>query len=122
MANYFLYAYQLETGSNPLASLLDELRREWVANLTPAHTSLDDLEHQYIGVGIDNYGWYQARFEERVAEVYRTQGFAFVSRVREIFPAKETRRMPVADVLARLETISPGWKTWAESLAGRQQQ
>jgi hypothetical protein len=117
LANYFMYAYQVETRSDPLAPLYDEVRREWVANLTPAHTSLDDLERQYLGVGIENYGWYQARIEERAAEVFNAQGLTFAARARDLFPLAGTRRLPVAELLDRLEQIGPGWNAWSQRLS-----
>jgi len=116
LATYFADVYRIETRSNSLAPILDDVGREMFAKVTPEHTSLDDFERLYLSVGVENYVWYQRRFEERAEEVYKTQGFAFVARIRDLFP-KDTPRMRVDDVLARLETVSPGWKDWAERLA-----
>ncbi|MEO8076988.1 MAG: hypothetical protein ABI818_11700 [Acidobacteriota bacterium] len=50
-----------------------------------------------MGAGPDNYAWFQnvqTRLEGRAIEVYRSQGFAFIPRLKEAFPATE-RPLPV---------------------------
>ena len=113
LANYLMEAYLAEAA--PRSRVFGVARRDWFITLKPRYTSLDDLERLYIGVGAENYGWYQSHFERRVVSVYRAQGFDFLRRVKTTFPAGSAPA-PVPDVLDRLESISPGFMEWAKDL------
>jgi hypothetical protein len=117
LASYLSEAYRTDAPQSPRSRVFADALREWLDGPRPKYTTLEDLERLYMSVGIDNYGWYQAQFEKRVMEVYRTEGLSFVQRVKDAFPATPSERLPVAEVLARLDKISPGWVDWAASLA-----
>jgi hypothetical protein len=114
LAMYMAYAF--------LARMRPPLARGWEAMLqaklegpAPAHTSLADFERLYIRVGPENYVWYQAAFAQQAAEVFGVHGLGFVARVREAFPAGGAQLDSDA-VVARLETIHPGFRAWADRL------
>lgn len=109
-----------------LADLWKAINELVGSRVTPTHRSLEDFERLYIGVGIENYGWYQAKFQERAARVYDEQKIAFLHKVRATFPRlKEGENpvqsllrepTPVATVLERLEEITPGFIAWSKRL------
>jgi hypothetical protein len=82
----------------------------------PKYTSLEDFERLYSGVGPKNYGWYQGKFFQRVAQVYDAKGLSFIAEVLKAFPAAEGESLPVDVVLQRLEKISPGFIEWSKDL------
>ena len=99
------------------------LARGWEAMLqakldgpTPVHTTLADFDRLYIGVGPENYNWYQAAFALQAAEVFQAEGLGFLARVREAFPVTDGLALDSDAVLTRLEAIRPGFRAWAERL------
>ena len=71
-----------------------------------------------MGVGFQNYGWYQGEFTRRAEEVYKTKKLDFLKEVKAAFPQHEKRRETVDVSLERLKQISPGFLEWARQLAG----
>lgn len=119
LATYFAYAF-LERTSPRLARSWEAMLQAKLDAPAPAHTSLDDFERLYFGVGPENYNWYQAAFALQAAEVFRAEGLGFLARVRERFPsAPAGEPLSSAAVLERLETIRPGFRAWGESIAPR---
>lgn len=119
LATYFAYAF-LERTNPRLARSWEAMLRAKLDAPAPAHTSLDDFERLYLGVGPENYNWYQAAFALEAAEVFRAEGLGFLARVRERFPAGAGgEALPAAAVLERLEAIRPGFRAWGEQLAPR---
>jgi hypothetical protein len=83
----------------------------------PRNTTLADFERLYDKV--DDYTWYQTVFVIRAAEVHSTMGLAFLTSVKQDFPAKSGSSVPDTplspeEVLSRLERIAPGFQKWAE--------
>lgn len=117
LATYFAYAF-LRRKHPELASLWDGIV-VLPASVRPQHTSLDDFNRLYFGVGPENYFWYQGTFAARVTEVFSAQGLEFLSAVREAFPAGKDEQLSGREVLERLDRIHPGFLAWAASLDGK---
>ncbi|HEX6038099.1 hypothetical protein [Longimicrobium sp.] len=118
MATYMAYAF-LDRMRPPLARGWEAMLRARLDGARPAHTSLAAFDSLYIRVGPENYNWYQAAFALQAAEVFRAEGLAFLPRLREAFPVQPpgTPRLGGDEVVARLETLHPGFRAWAEGLA-----
>ena len=114
LATYFAYAF--------IAERLPSLARTWQiasqsdSHTAPKHRSLADFERLYMGVGADNYVWYQNRFSERVFAVFATDRLEFLRKVKNAFPRQSNEKLTLDQVLERVEKIQPGFKAWAVSL------
>jgi Zn-dependent oligopeptidase len=117
-ADYLWVAYFADGSVDPRVVAYTNAWRTWRLSAHPTHTSLDDFDRLYFGV--DNYGWYQAQFEKRAEEVYKTQGLAFLERVKEVLPPTD-QPIAVDEALKRLEQVSPGFIAWAASLSAANQ-
>jgi hypothetical protein len=116
LASYFAYAY-LRDKRPKLAKLFYAMAADLaLEGPRPKYTSLEDFERLYSGVGPKNYGWYQGKFFQRVAQVYDAKGLSFIAEVLKAFPAAEGESLPVDVVLQRLEKISPGFIEWSKDL------
>jgi hypothetical protein len=116
LASYFAYAY-LHEKRPKLATLFYVIAADLaLEGPRPKYTSLEDFERLYSGVGPKNYGWYQGRFLQRVAQVYDMKGLSFIADVLNAFPAAEGESLPVDVVIRRLEKISPGFIEWSKDL------
>ena len=116
LASYFAYAYLREKRPK-MATLFYVMAADLaLEGPRPKHTSLVDFERLYSGVGPKNYGWYQGKFFQRVAQVYDAKGLSFIASVLKAFPASEGESLPVEVVLERLEKISPGFIEWSQDL------
>ena len=95
-SNATFWTVGLEHSPHPFTTLAD------------FESKYDELQQKYPG----NYGWYQLAFDQRVIEIYKQSGIAFLRDVRKHFP---TGAPPLdsARLLNKLATISPGWKAWA---------
>jgi hypothetical protein len=114
MASYIAYAY-LRAKRPKLATLFYVMAADLaVEGPRPKHTSLADFERLYAGVGPKNYGWYQGKFFQRVAQVYDAKGLSFIDKVLRAFPSSEGQTLPVDVVMRRLEKISPGFIDWSK--------
>jgi hypothetical protein len=116
LANYFSYAY-LKTEAPKLATVVEALD---LVPLGPVqHTSLEDLEKLQNGVGKPNYVWYQQQFERRASSIYTgCGGIDFLTKVKATFPSLPGRPASgsVGEVLGRLESLCPGFESWAAEL------
>jgi hypothetical protein len=119
LAGYFAQAFLAEASRDPRVPAFSDALREWSAVQKPTYTTLEDFERLYSGVGNENYGWYQGQFEIRAAEVLKAHGLGFLARVKTAFPEGTPQTLPVSEVLARLETVAPGFQAWARALAER---
>ena len=120
LAGYFLEVYQAEVTPDARVAPFARLFRNWLDRSSkPTFTALEDLESRYVDMAPANYGWYQAQFEDRAQAVFRKEGLTFIRRLKTALPASEKGTLPVAEVLARLERISPGFVAWGASLASR---
>jgi len=116
MASYLMFNYlgekHPERAKNGLA-----VGNLFLQAVRPAHTSLDDFDRLYMG-GISpmNYGWYQAHFSRRAEALYQKEKLALVDKMKKAFPAEPSPRRAPADVLARMEQLSPGFVAWEQQL------
>jgi hypothetical protein len=119
LANYLAIAYASE---HPAEPKLENFRRMASGGFgrgsRPKHTTLEDFESLYMGVGFENYGWYQGQITRRAEDVYKMKKLDFLNEVKALFPSNEKRPIPVDVSLERLEKIAPGFLDWARELAG----
>ncbi len=117
LASYVGYAYLKAT--DPRQALSNEIF--WTVGLSNAphrFTKLDDFDDKYDELQErypGNYGWYQLALDQRVIEIYRQRGLRFLRQVQARFPIGGPA-LNSAQVLDKLEAISPGWKAWSERL------
>ncbi len=89
-ANLCLHAYVAEAEPAQLPSLTT-----WPAcmKLLPTarvrHHSLEDFERLYVGVGPENYGWYQLRLHAAARDVYDAEGTDALRRMYGTFAAQD---------------------------------
>ncbi len=116
MGSYFAYAY-LRDKRPKLADVFYVMAADLaLEGPRPKHTSLEDFERLYVGVGPKNYGWYQGKFFQRVAPVYAAKGLSFIPEALKAFPSSEGESLPIDVVLQRLEMLSPGFVEWSKDL------
>ena len=119
LANYLSTAYTAEHPAAPqFEKFFGMLSAASIKGPRPKHTTLEDFERLYSGVGFDNYAWYQQQITRRAKDVYQTKKLDFLKEVKAAFPSNETRPLGVEVSLERLERIAPGFLDWARELAG----
>jgi len=117
LASYVGYAYL--KAKAPAQALSNEIF--WTVGLDNSphpFTKLDDFESKYDQLQQEypgNYGWYQLAFDQRVIEIYGQGGVEYLRKVRSEFPAGAPI-LDSAQLLNKLEKITPGWKQWAAHL------
>ncbi|MFW6370430.1 MAG: hypothetical protein ACOC10_04410 [Bacteroidota bacterium] len=109
-ATYFAYFY-LEQNFPGQSEIWGDVSEILVKELEPSHTSLKDFEEMYVGVGVENYAWYQAVFLGRVEEVYRQQGIEFLRELKNHHWAPGSS----PEYLNEMENISSGFMRWAQN-------
>ncbi len=117
LATYAAYAF-LRQREPQQAELWGGILQAYVDAVKPKHTSLEDFDRLYFGVGAQNYVWYQAKFQEMVQRAYDAKGLGFLREVRAAFPQTETAPVSMEAALERLERIQPGFRAWAGELSG----
>jgi len=115
LATYFAYAY-LRQRQPKLARLWEAISNAYVDAVEPKYTALEDFERLYFGVGLDNYGWYQAKFLLKGAQIHKAKKLGFLEEVRNVFPPSERGPVSLGVVMGRLETIRPGFVEWSKGL------
>lgn len=115
LATYFAYAY-LRQRHPKLARLWEGVSHAYLDGIEPKHTGLEDFERLYFRVGLDNYGWYQAKFLLKGAQIHKAKGLRFLEEVRKAFPKSERESVSLEVALSRLEKISPGFAAWSKEL------
>src|SRR5262249_20623613 len=95
LATYFAYGYLREMQPD-LAALFVAMTYELqcLGADRPRHTSLEDFDRLYSGVGSKNYGWYQSAFAGRVREVYAARKWSFLEDVRAAYPSDSAGSEP----------------------------
>jgi hypothetical protein len=117
LASYVGYAYL--KAKSPAQALSNEIF--WTVGLNNSphpFTKLDDFETRYNQLQQEypaNYGWYQLALDQRVIEIYTQSGVEYLQEVRNQFP-EGAPTLDNAQLLNKLEKISPGWKAWAAQL------
>lgn len=115
LATYFAYAY-LKNRYPKLAQLLEAMSDAFIDGITPKYNSLNDFERLYFGVGLDNYGWYQAKFHVKAAQIYKKQKLKFLKKMKKSFPLSEKDPISLETALERLDKISSGFTIWSTEL------
>jgi hypothetical protein len=89
-ANFCVHAYLAHTEPElvPLWTLLPERMMALPADRV-RHRSLDDFERLYVGVGPENYVWYQFRLAVAAREIYDAAGADALRRLYRTFAAHE---------------------------------
>ncbi len=115
LANYLSVAYATEVPRprDPGRIFFAALTNYHLATYRPQGGTLEAIG----GNGL-RYSWFQFQFVKRAEEVYKTQGLAFLQRVRDTLPPTN-ESISVQESLARLEKISPGFVKWAADLAAQ---
>ena len=112
LASYLAYAF-MRAEEPILAGVWNGMMHLKAGAERPSHTTLDDFQELYFGVGLENYVWYQSQFQERVHEVYEASGLGFVSLVVDSFSSMP-EQLEDEVALRKLEEIVPGFLEWAE--------
>lgn len=114
LASFVGYAYL--KARFPAQALSNEIF--WTVGLGKSphpFTRLDDFESKYDQLQQEypgNYGWYQLALDQRVIEIYAQSGIDYLREIEKEFPTGPAT-LDSAQVLDKLEKISPGWKKWA---------
>ncbi|MFC2083441.1 hypothetical protein ACFLS9_00135 [Bacteroidota bacterium] len=117
VATYLAYAYMKE--NQPKLARLWEIMFDQLAVIPGVkHTTLTDFEELYLGVGGDNYRWYQAMFGQRVFEVYTKSGISFMHALKKSLSDNPVTSKDDPFRLKELDAISEGFTTWAKGPAG----
>jgi hypothetical protein len=121
LASYFGYAFLAERRPErkPVIALFGR-----PPQTHPKHTTLADFERLYFLV--DDYAWYQGRFEQRIQEMYPQAGLQFIKDLKRTLPRtaaipegvsipdQVVNRLPPEVVVEKLEAIAPGFQAWAK--------
>lgn len=76
------------------------------------HTSLEDFEALYTGVGTANYCWYHGWFNIGVLELYERFGERFIMQVIDLYKSESGFDTTGATLAERLEASCPGFRDW----------
>jgi hypothetical protein len=115
LSSYFAYAY--EKSNRPEIAVVVEAVTKMSSNPVK-YTAVEDFPKS--SGEASNFIWYHHQFESRVVEVYAQQGLDFLVKVKATFPADAKDNLSSAEVLSKLERISPGFEAWASALANKQ--
>jgi len=118
-ANIGLHAYlaEVEPAELPvLTTLPDSMKALSTARVR--HRSLEDFERLYVGVGPENYGWYQLRLHAAARELYDDAGVDALKRLYRTFAAQraELTDRQLAELLEERvhPTAAQVMSTWPE--------
>ncbi len=117
VATYLAYSY-MEENQPKLARLWNTMTDQFALSSEVKHTTLADFEKLYLGVGGNNYRWYQAIFHQKVAEIYAKSGISFVHALKKSLTENPKTSKDDPFRLKELDTISKGFATWAKGLDG----
>jgi len=115
LATYFCYAY-LRTARPKDARLWEGILRGYTDAVRPEHRTIAAFERLYFGVGAQNYVWYQARFQQRVAAAYDVHGLSLLRALRKELPRGAPPIASQDALLARLDKLAPGFATWGAGM------
>ena len=117
IATYLAYSFLMENRPR-LAVLWEVMCDANVQGHMPEHTTLADFERLYIGVGMDNYGWYQGRFQQRIGEVYKKSGISFLHDFKKSLAEQPEASEEDPYRLKQLDSFSFGFSEWAKGADG----
>jgi hypothetical protein len=121
MASYFAYAY-MQNNDTSLAVIWDVFTHTGFESFSPTHVSLDVFNKLYFGVGVENYGWFQNAFQERIRDVYAVKGLDFIRLVKEKLSDPSFQPVSAKELLEKLEEIEPGFLKWSDSLEDKKRE
>jgi hypothetical protein len=102
------------------ARVFDALMQHHIETVAPAFRDLDSFKARYFDdIPQETYGWYQAMFHQRVAAAHKVSGLKFLTMLRTAGLTADVKYATAADLLKRLEEISPGFERWARTVSGR---
>lgn len=113
LATYLAYAF-FRDSIPEAAKLWDTMMDSNVETYEQGHTTLADFEELYVRVGGSNYGWYQAKFHQRVREVYEKYGISFVHALQKSLAENPEAAEGDPFRLQELDSFSGGFVEWAE--------
>ncbi len=115
LATYFAYAYE-KSNRPEIAVVVEAVAR--MSSEPVKYTAVEDFPKTTGDAS--NFIWYHHQFESRVVEVYAKQDLDFLVKVNATFPTAMKDDLSNAEVLAKLERISPGFQAWAAGMANKQ--
>lgn len=104
-AHYLTYAYLRETSRRDAAfwKLCEDI---WASQKDLTFTSIADYELHHADMPLENYIWYQGKFNQRGAQLYNRMGKRFAKGVIESFEVTQD------GVYRRLADISKDFPQW----------
>lgn len=112
VATYLAYTFMKENRPD-LASLWNLMIDLKQSAFAPEHTTLADFESLYLGVGSENYGWYQSRFHQKGVEVYEKTGISFIHALKKSLAGNPEAAKEDPYRLKELTAISDLFDGWA---------
>ena len=117
LATYFAYAFL--RSQHPDLAVVFELYAYDLNNESPgpAERSLQRLETLYVGVGPDDYAWYQGMFVGLAMQLYDELGLELLSKMKDAFPISETAPAPgnpdgLDEEFALIDSFSTTARQW----------
>ena len=117
IATYLAYAFFKEYRPK-CAKLWDTMMDSMVETNEHSHTTLADFEEFYVRVGGSNYGWYQAKFAQKVCEVYAKSGISFMHTLKKSLAENPGAAEGDPFRLRELDNFSEGFTKWAVGPTG----
>jgi hypothetical protein len=119
LATFAAYAFLSERDTGE-ARVWDALMQRQIESIKPAFRHLESFNARYPDdIPQETYAWYQAMFHQRVADVHKVSGLKFLTMLRTAGLTADVKYATAADLLKRLEEISPGFEPWARTVVGR---
>jgi hypothetical protein len=120
LATYFAFSFIQSTDSEWARAIRAEWKNE-VKQYTPGTISLDwgfmnELPPNEVA---RTYAWYQNVLNLRAAEIHDESGFAFLQDLKKGLSWDNVDHWTNDSVLSQLESISPGFMEWANTLGSR---
>ena len=118
LATFAAYAFLSDRYPDE-ARVWDALMQRHLESLRPDFRDLDTFNARIEELPMETFGWYQAMFYQRAADVYKTAGLQFLTTLRKAGLTADVKYATAADLLKRLEEISPGFERWPRTFAER---
>jgi len=116
-ATYIAYAFMQDT--RPELAVLYETMSDFGGEVRDQqHTTLADFEELYLGVGGDNYGWYQCRFLQLISEIYAESGLSFLHTLKQSLAEHPEVSVDDPFRLQEMTAIYPGFAVWSRGETG----
>jgi hypothetical protein len=119
LATFAAYAFMRERHPD-VARQWDALMRFNVEAYRPEFRSLQTFEKRYGNMPQDTYAWFQGMFHLRLADVYEKRDLEFLRDLQGAGIVAGAKYATAAELIARLEEASPGFRRWGRLLEGHQ--